>query len=152
MKPMKPPIPYRPESLESLRARYRAALESVRDVRALALGDGPWPGRDPACVFDTEAGFRLIVSREDLGGRLGVKVHFSASLRPGSSWYDTLMDTARNRGARAATEALLDAAVQLYRQVSGFTGPIELVGLSEAKGVPHWYHEEAAYVPGEARS
>lgn len=88
-------LPFQPESIDQLRARFDAALETVFDYRdcdpneANRVGpsfferpelQGRRPGAQRKHVFDYPDGFRLIISRDDWGS--GATVHVSGSVQP----------------------------------------------------------------------
>lgn len=73
-----PRVPWTPQPLAQLSARYLAAIAPFVDHRDARRADFEPPSGDPRHVFDCEDGLRLIVSRERcLDGREGV--HISAS-------------------------------------------------------------------------
>lgn len=127
-------LPWQSEPLESLRARYPAALAEVCDVESALLGLVLRPGEQRRHVLDHPDGVRLIVSRDRLpGGR--VWTHLSASL-----------DAGRGAALRGRLEplapaeralALLAELVRCWREVSGSAAEVRLIGLSPGL-VPHW--------------
>lgn len=71
-------VPFMPEPVEKLVARFPQALETMNDLR------GPLtpPGMNRACVFDFDIGVRLIASRDTDGNM--VFTHLSFGVCPGS--------------------------------------------------------------------
>lgn len=55
------PLPFQPESFESLRAKLPVALSKFWDVKDV-LNGGDRPGLHREYIFDTEDGMRLIIS------------------------------------------------------------------------------------------
>ena len=79
-------LPFAPEPLDQLRARYHTALLRVFDSSKVATGEEERPGHLRTHVFDyneDELGIRFVISRENDPG-LGMVIHFSASMRPES--------------------------------------------------------------------
>lgn len=76
---MAPRVPWSPEPLASLQARYPAAVTDLIDQQDVADERRPSPSGEAKHVFDTEDGLRLIINCERLlDGRVGI--HISASL------------------------------------------------------------------------
>jgi hypothetical protein len=75
----KPTLPFLPEPEAQLKARYAAALDPVYDPHEVIDGKVKRPGQQRKHVFDTEDGYRLIISRERLKGAPPV-LHISVSL------------------------------------------------------------------------
>ena len=81
---MSQPLPFQPEPLERLQARFSAAIATEWDAddltrKRLANPDHPdRPGQCRTHVFDTEDGYRLIISRERSQSE-GLYLHVSAS-------------------------------------------------------------------------
>ena len=134
-------LPFQPEPVESLRARYPAAVAEVIDIESVGLGTQVQPGRQRRHVFDFDRGVRLIVSREFFpDGRHAL--HLSASPQQGTEVYE------RVRAGRLDVQGFADLVVQLFRDISGDAEPLELVYISAGKGVPHWFRTlEPARVP-----
>lgn len=76
---MKPTLPFEPEPEVELRIRYPAALDPIYDPNDVIEHRVKRPGAQRKHVFDTEDGYRLIVSREQLKGS-PVVLHISVSL------------------------------------------------------------------------
>lgn len=134
-------LPFEPESIESLRARYPDALRSVFNAEAVAFGGAPRPGQIRAHVFDSPDGVRLIVDREKSPGH-PVYLHLTGSAQEGTPLRDDLRD------GRASLADVLARILDRYRDISGDDRPLTFLGLSEDKGCPHWVRaeREAAYV------
>jgi len=98
------------------------------DQRDVAAGRRTAPSGDPAHVFDTPHGLRLIISRDRWAdGRIGV--HVSAS------WHRPLT----KHTTRESQYAEISAS---WRAISGSTLPLEFCGASEG-GVPHFFVEQS---------
>jgi hypothetical protein len=125
---MPPTIPFAPEPIEALKARYPAAVKDLVDSVAVFEQRQPPPSREPANVFDTQLGLRLIVSRDRLpDGRIGI--HVSAS------WE-------RDLPAQATVESLMAEIAATWRAISGSTRDLELLAVTPA-GIPHFFVEQA---------
>lgn len=124
----RPRVPWTPAPIDVLRVRYPAAVAGLFDQREVAAGRQATPSGDPAHVFDTQSGLRLIISRDRLGdGRIGV--HVSAS------WCRDV--------SPGATAASLVAEIRAWWEaLSGSTRTLEFLGVSEG-GIPHFFVEQA---------
>lgn len=109
------PLPFIPESIESMRARFHKALEKVY-IPSEDMEDRPGLHREN--LFDFENGLRLLISKENLQGN---KIHVSASWEGGSP---TDPDEATKEVGKA------------FRTIGG-RGILELLGIS-IQGIPHW--------------
>jgi hypothetical protein len=134
-----PTVLYRPEPLARLRARYPEALREVIDMESAARGLVPWPGMVARNVFDCEDGIRLIVSRDDLGGQVGIVLHVSASIDPDAPLYRVLQRSARHIWPDWAQTKFRRLALARWREISGDEGPVEFAGYGGAKGIPQWF-------------
>jgi hypothetical protein len=134
-----PTVLYRPEPLAQLRARYPEALREVIDMESAARGLVPWPGTVARNVFDCEDGIRLVVSRDDLGGQVGIVLHVSASIDPAAPLYRELLRSARHIWPDWAQAEFRRLALARWREISGDDRPIEFAGYGGAKSIPHWY-------------
>lgn len=130
------PLPWQPEPLASLRARYHEAVAEIVDVESVQMGAALRPGLIRRHVLDHPDGIRLIVSRERLpDGR--VYTHASAS-----AWVPAYAPHLRAQldavpmSMRLAL--ILGQMAQAYRAVSGHTGRLRLICLSPDQGWPHW--------------
>jgi hypothetical protein len=145
-----PPIPFTPEPLASLRARYATALRTVFNSGMIIAGRQKRPGEMHANVFDTTGGIRLIISRELHPGlppetRRGI--HISASIQVGGVDSDHLARIAERKGEDAAYAELETLALSTFRFISEDTRPILPIGTSEETGIPHWFISECEEVP-----
>ena len=91
------PLPFEPESRESIKARFAAALGPEVDVKRVAAGKEPLISHDRRHVFDYEDGYRLIAStdKDDFRCRM-VHLSFGIAEHHGQTRQD-LLDTARER-------------------------------------------------------
>jgi hypothetical protein len=136
------PIPFTPEPLTSLKARYAAALRVTFNSEHIIAGRQKPPGEMHANIFDTTCGIRLIVSREihpDQPPETRRGIHISASVAPGSVEGDRLARIAQRDGPVAALAELATLALADFRIISGDIRRIVHVGVSDEKGIPHWY-------------
>ena len=137
-------LPFTPEPIEALKARYAAALAETFDVESVALGTTQSPGETPANIFDTPDGERLIVSRDAHGGKLGCPVHFSYSIHLGTKAHDRMCKMARRLvGSQNIIGTFRLHGESLFRLISGETRPLKFVGVSKGSGVPHWLVENS---------
>ena len=127
-------LPFTPEPLDQLRARYPAALVRVFDSLKVVTGEEERPGQNRTHVFDyneNELGIRFVISREN-EPTLGLVIRFSAS------WVEEskLVKSARLGGV--TLPHLEDIAVTIFQTISGDYREPKLIGISEGTGVPHW--------------
>jgi hypothetical protein len=134
-------VRFRPEPLDALRARYGAAVATVHDAESVAMRLAPEPGTLPANVLDCEDGMRLIVSREDCAGT-GVLLHLSASLMPGSDLFLELLSLTGDVSVDRILAAFGAAVEHRFRLVSGDDGPLEFLGYSPGRFIPHWVRRD----------
>jgi hypothetical protein len=127
-------VRFHSEPLDALRSRYGAAIATVHDAESVAMRLAPEPGTLPANVLDCEDGMRLIVSREDCAGT-GVLLHLSASLMPGSELFLELLTDCDGPATLAAFRAAVE---HRFRAVSGDDGPLEFLGYTPGRFIPHW--------------
>lgn len=121
-------LPYRPQTVPTLRARYPQALVRVWEVPAseAEAHRSDRPGLERTYVFDAR-GIRLIISRDrQSDGR--VWLHVSASA----------FDELKERIARGVvTLSAFDVLVRSqFRSVSGDVRWLQFQGLS---GIPHYW-------------
>jgi hypothetical protein len=122
-----PRVPFNPQPIEVLQARYAAAVKDTIDALAVYGHQVPAPSGDPAHVFDTPLGLRLIISRERLlDGRIGV--HLSAS------WEHGVPDNAK-------LESLLADIYASFKAISRTTQTPELIAVTTG-GIPHFFVEQ----------
>ena len=74
-------IPFEPEGMRLMKARFAEAVRKVYELDAVEAGLEQRPGVERKHVFDFEDGMRLIVSRDRLEGE--VSLHVSVSFMPG---------------------------------------------------------------------
>jgi len=73
-------LPFEPEPLESLRARYSEAVKGITNPKVVERNPSRAPSKKRKHVFDFEDGLRLVVSVDQYQG---VRVtHYSASMYP----------------------------------------------------------------------
>lgn len=112
-----PTLPFQPEWIEVLKARFPKALERVWEVTD-PMPDRPGLHREN--VFDFESGMRLLISRDKLTFE-EPEIHISAS------WENDLPFTVEE-----ATRRVTDG----YRALGG-KGIVSFLGQS-SRGIPHW--------------
>lgn len=130
-------VRFHPEPLDVLRARYGAALATVHDAESVAMRRAPEPGENPANVLDCQDGLRLIVSREDCAGS-GILLHLSATLMSGSDLFLELLSLTGDVSVDRILAAFGAAAEHRFRAVSGDDGPLEFLGYTPGRFIPHW--------------
>ena len=116
-----------PQTIEVLRARYGAAVETAWDTDLLPEER---PGFHRSHVFDSKDGMRLIISRERYGER--EYIHVSASARETSPLYGSIVS------GRESPTQFVRRVRKRFREISGDSRPLTLVGFSSGKGVPHF--------------
>lgn len=125
-------IPISPQPIVLLQARYSQAVARIHDVGDVMVGAVARPGERPECVFDTETGLRLIVSRERLiDGR--VIVHLSASAHEGTPLW------ARVRAGEISPASFCQIVEDAFAAIADSPVRLHRIGLSTGKGIPHWY-------------
>lgn len=140
------PLPYRPEPLADLQARYPAALRRTIDPEACAIGTELRPGECRENVFDCEDGIRLIISRDAFGGGLGTSIHISASVQVNTEAYAQAARDVRRFGVPEAMDRFRNSAAVRFFEIAGHhvKGWVEFVGYSREKGVTHWIVRETS--------
>lgn len=129
----------RPESTDTLRRRYPAALSRTFDVDATRCGSAEGvPSLCRANVFDTLDGVRLIVSVTRLAD-FGRFLHVSVSLLEGLDWFNTLTIVSQALGPEVASARLKALAERKYAEISGDAEPLTFRGFLPGDGIPHWF-------------
>jgi hypothetical protein len=133
-------IPFTPEPIDQLKARYPAAIARLFDGSRVAAGAEESPAQIRTHVFDydeDELGIRLIISRER-DPEHGIVIHFSASFQEKSK----LVKSARAGGL--AVSDLKEIAVLVFQKISGdYRGP-KFIDFSPVAGIPNWViHDQA---------
>lgn len=121
-------LPFQPEPLSQLRARYQAALITIQDCRE-RIPD-PLPSELREHVFDCKDGLRLIVSR-DRETEVGFYLHLSASLDVGCVMYESLACGTIHR------QHFINMVLKRFREISDDFDAFELLDWSP-RGIPHW--------------
>jgi hypothetical protein len=125
-------VPWTPEAVDALRARYPDAVIDVYDHNAIATGRQGLPGNQPKHVFDFPDGLRLIISRDrQADHRSGIVI--SGSVVPQTPVEERL----QSLGPDMAT-ALCDLICERWQSLAGSNRMPELRGWSPGKGVPHF--------------
>lgn len=133
--------PFKPESLDQLRKRLPAAIETPQ-VCTGPEESWPVPSQMREHIFDFYSGLRLIVSRDHFEDEEPPLrgIHFSASLVIQSGpLFTRLMSTALRSGRDASDKRFQQEALVAWQALTEgvFKKPI-LVHVSEEKCVPHW--------------
>ena len=128
-------LPFAPQSIDTLRARYPAARTSLYDQIAVLNGLQPPPSGMRANVFDFEDGLRLIISRERDPDGL-VVMHISASAVDGTPMYQGIHD------GRVGVVEFFDRVCTEWQAVSGSARTPTFIGVSPDKLIPHWFVPE----------
>lgn len=108
---LKPRVPVEPQPLDVLKARYPAAVRELIVQMDIVAGKRDAPSGEPAHVFDTEDGLRLIVSLERLpnsivGTHISLSFHsIEASCRLAPTFH-ALVDLVRERWRALSGSAL----------------------------------------------
>ena len=129
-------LPFNPEPLVALQARYPRALEVVYDQQEIAERGGIRPGQVPANIFDFDDGLKLIVSRErDLDD--DAILHLCASFLSVRRIADEFRLLTLTRSTESVFAEWLRDVPHRFRELSNDSRPIRFLGCSE-NGVPHW--------------
>lgn len=140
------PLPHRPETLESLKARYHAALERVYTLDDAISGRVLLAGRNPANVFDFEDGLRLVVSRIRLpSGPLTLNISASVALN-GRVARDAQVLCTTGQPASKVYAAWLRSIPRRFRELSGDNRELLYLGHS-GNLLPHFAIEEESACP-----
>lgn len=98
-------LPFEPEAIEALHARYLAAVAELIPIADVREGRRPAPSSERAHVFDTRLGLRLIISREqDLAGRVACTL---AGVRLVAAYAQEVLEVKRLADARAELPIIL---------------------------------------------
>jgi hypothetical protein len=127
-----PTVPLHIEPMDVLRDRYPAAVETLIDAAAVRDGNISRPSSQAQHVFDTEAGWRLIVSRERFPSGM-IAVHLSASI------HDNALHARLSQDPAWSVEEIF----VLWRYLARSDRTPELVYLSSG-GIPHFLVEQVA--------
>ena len=127
-------LPFRPEPIEKLKARYPAALRKVFDCTKGV--PRPRPGELYSQVFDFGDGIRLIVSR-DRESESDIYLHLSASFVEGYLVWNLLKGS-----GEAGQKKFIKMVEEAFREISGDNEPLGFHGFSTGKLVPHWRRKE----------
>lgn len=117
-------VPFLPEPIESLRARYPEATAEPLEMDLVMLGTLPRPGHRRRNVFDRADGLRLVVSRDHLSCGC-VRLTVAARAMPGTDAEGTL----------SCSACLAEAAVAFFTQVSGDRQALHFGGSGPFLGV-----------------
>jgi hypothetical protein len=130
-----PTFPYSPEPPDALRRRYPIAIAKVLYMEDLPEGQSIRAAK--ANVFDFPDGLRLIVGRENLGGRLIVD-HMSASVAPDSDLHRAIESRISSGHAEIAHRAFDALSLQRLAYLSGQPPQVHSVCMSP-NGSPQWF-------------
>src|SRR5262245_30169010 len=117
-------LPHRPESIASMRDRYKKALVKIWETDK---GFSDRPGLHREHVFDFEDGMRLLVSTDRMPD-LEIITHISASCGD------------RDKQMTIMFSLFEEEVLNKWRQISGAGERFHfhLIGLSQ-NNIPHWY-------------
>jgi len=129
-------LPDSPEPMKLLQARWPAALTKLWDIDDPAFDPNNGPGKQREHVFDTEAGFRFIASREQYTELNGGKphLHVSASFREGSAVQQIV---AAGKSKRDRIKRFFRAIQGAFAEISGIKLPDEPTMITGG-GIPHY--------------
>lgn len=133
-------LPFEPEPIDALRARYPQAVALIFALDLMRSSSPPWPGSLRSQVFDCQDGLRLVVYRQKTG-RHPLNFHVLASAPPESAIMEAIY-----RGDSPTT--FVEAALSRFRDVSGDLRPIQYDGFIPSNGkfvereVCHWFRQE----------
>jgi hypothetical protein len=130
-------IPFEPEPIAAMQARYPAAVAELL-TRAMVTGpDAYQPGALRRHVFDHEDGLRLIVSRENFYPEWGEIIHVSASVHDDRAVAQRIMNM--RSGPRAQMETFMILAYAAFERLSQTEWRVARAVMTEPKGIPHWF-------------
>lgn len=128
-------IPYTPEKIYDLKARYQAAIGPLF-IQEEVIAGAQRPGVLRQHVFDTEQGLRLIISREQTKDGREV-IHFSGSVFGGRARVKINEYMKRSRNHIPGGKELMDRFVRhAFGLISGGKSGV-CIGWSDM-GVPHY--------------
>lgn len=136
-------LPFSPEPIEALRARYEAALADPFDEESVRLGSTLRPNETPANVFDTPDGERLVISRGSHGGVIGSPVHVTYGIHKGSKACIRMTKMAQRFGSQNIIGTFKNHGEALFHLISRETRPLKYLGISKGNGIPHWIVEKS---------
>ena len=120
-------IPFEAETIDRLRAGYRAPISELIDPLMMKVT----PGQKREHVFDSKDGIRLIISRELFDD--GPAIHISASVQDKSPLASSL------EGGMVHPKRFLKKCLERFQQISGDRREPRLVLITPGKGIPHWH-------------
>jgi hypothetical protein len=125
-----------PEPMESLQARWPAALVKLWNIDDPAYDVNRGPGKYREHVFDLSNGFRFIVSREQyaLVNGSAPYLHVSASFRAGSAVEQIV---AGGRSIHSRRRRFCRLACREFAEITGLKLPEEPWHVTSG-GIPHW--------------
>lgn len=115
------PLPFVPESVESLKTRFPVCLEKTWTPKEILKGNRPGMHRE--YVFDFESGLRLLISKTQFFPK-DISVHISASWE-----HDKPLNV---NNIQELTQQIEDS----YHSIGG-EGKIIFLGMS-SNFIPHW--------------
>lgn len=116
-------IPFKPESLLQLQARYKAAIQKTWDIAN--ADETTRPGNQRAHVFDCNDGIRIIISKDRDHITNKYYLHFSCSID--EKTFTGIMN-----------KKLIDKFVERFNEISGRNEKFPVVTFFTPKGIPHW--------------
>ena len=123
-------LPFKPESIERLKARLPQALDQIYDPFLCFNGFQELPGERRPHVFDFEEGLRLIICRQLRGSAPVLDISASATLK--TRWDGQV---GNHPLKRMAEKRLEDLGIK----------PLQFIGFSLQRGTPHWIVKESAH-------
>lgn len=134
-------LPYEPEPMADLQARYKTALAFQYEVDEVVAGQVPQPEDCREQVFDTEEGYRITVSigiYPNGAWQLNVSAGLAMNLS-GSGHYLS----------RAGLDLLAEQGLAKFRDISGDSGPLEYAGECGPDIWPTWTRHLAGERPSD---
>lgn len=129
--PEGPFVPWAPEDLSSLRARFAKALINTYGIGYEVNG---LPGNKPEHVFDMPDGMRLIVSFDVVNANSLPVLHLSCSAKEGSELFNNV---SKRCVFEAVAELTLVAAYHIGF-LAGMTIPLSVLGVRIPHGIIHF--------------
>lgn len=136
-------LPFEPESIASLAARYADAVSYVVDVPKLAeIYPDDVPSKQRRHVFDTDHGIRFIISRDSITGKTDGDLHVSVSFIVKQIKFDPeIVHAIEAYVKQKNNKPLVDIISTIFHGISGRTLPP--LALISPAGILHFMNISA---------
>ena len=127
-------LPFEPESIESLKARYPEAMKDTYDPNDIKDDPTQSPGKQRKHVFDFEDGLRLIASRDQMKeSELDPITHYSVSVVESICNVNQFKDLA----------AFVGWAIKHINQIRPKEMTGQLITQGTETGIVHMFYDES---------